>query len=262
MPPCSSRPTAGRPLRWLVVLAACLPVIPASPAPATEARRAVEAFVAQLGESRVTDLVVVETIAIYDPDGRLPQSRGEQRLYVKIPGRQRVEQVIEGRREVRLTAERRTWVRRPDGTTYERPPERERERVHLLTPFRRSAADLLAEWRAFGVRDEISYWTRFRGRPVLVIGAGPDDRESPAVWLDEDLGVVRVIRRERLPTGPALVDLTLSEHRPLAAGFHFPHRQELFVGGKLLMLITVRSVEVNVGLPDALFDPEALRRGR
>ena len=32
--------------------------------------------------------------------------------------------------------------------------------------------------------------------------------------------------------------------------------------GKLLVLIVVRSVAVNTGLPDSLFDPDALRRER
>ena len=42
----------------------------------------------------------------------------------------------------------------------------------------------------------------------------------------------------------------------------FPYRQEVFVDGKMVVLIVVRSVAVNTGLPDALFDPDALRRGQ
>jgi hypothetical protein len=58
------------------------------------------------------------------------------------------------------------------------------------------------------------------------------------------------------------VDLTFSEHRPLAGAFAFPHRQEAFVNGKLLLLVVVRSVAVNTNPADALFDPESLRRAR
>jgi len=65
-----------------------------------------------------------------------------------------------------------------------------------------------------------------------------------------------------LPKGEGLIDLAFSEHRPLAGAFFFPHRQEAFVDGKLLVLIVVRSVTVNTGLADSLFDPEALRQGR
>jgi hypothetical protein len=82
------------------------------------------------------------------------------------------------------------------------------------------------------------------------------------VWLDEQYGVIRVITRERLLKGVRLVDLTLSEHRPLLDGLFFPYRQELFADGRMVLLVIVRSVAVNANLPDELFDPEALRRGR
>ena len=155
------------------------------------------------------------------------------------------------------------WVRDGDGRVSEAAPaERDRDRTHLLMPFQRTAADVLAEWRALGVRDDVSYVTRAGGRSVTVIGARPGERDAPSVWLDGEYGVVRVIRRERLASREGLVDLAFGEHRPLANGFYFPHRQEAFVDGKLVVLVVVRSVAVNTGLAEDLFDPGALRRGR
>src|SRR2546430_14590198 len=144
-------------------------------------------------------------------------------------------------------------------TTLFRSP-RGNARTDLLVPFRRSAADLLTEWRALGVRDDVSHVVRVGGRPVTVIGAMPGDRDVPAVWLDAEDGVVRFVTRETLPTGPALLDLAFSEHRLLPGGFFFPYRQELFVGGKRLMLFAVRSVRGHTNLPDSPLDPDALRR--
>jgi outer membrane lipoprotein-sorting protein len=228
-----------------------------------DARTAVEAFVARLAGAQVSDVAIEQTFTLYHPDGRHPQSTGEQRVWIKIPRRQRVEQVVEGRREVRLAVADQVWIRSADGGVSEASAsERERERTHLLMPFRRTAADVLAEWRALGIRDDVSHETRVAGRTVIVIGARPGDRDTPSVWLDPEHGVVRFIRRERLPRGEGLVDLAFSEHRPLAGAFSFPHRQEAFVDGKLLVLIQVRSVMVNTGLSDALFDPDTLRRGR
>lgn len=231
---------------------------------AADARSAVEAFVGRLAGAQVTDLAIEQTFTLFNPTGRQAQSTGEQRVWVKVPRRQRVEQVMEGRREVRLSVADQVWVRNADGRVYEAPPaERERDRTHLLMPFRRNAADVLAEWRALGIRDDVSHETRLAtGRTVTVIGAKPGERDTPSVWVDPDLGVVRFIRRERLPTGEGIVDLTFSEHRPLVNGFFFPHRQEAFVDGKLLILIVVRSVVVNTNLADSLFDPDVLRRDR
>jgi outer membrane lipoprotein-sorting protein len=230
---------------------------------AADARAAVERFVARLAAVEVGALAIEQTFTLYHPDGRHPQSSGEQRVFIKVPRRQRVEQVVEGQREVRLAVGDQVWIRGRDGRTWEAPPtEPGRDRTHLLVPFRRNAADVLAEWRALGIRDDVSASVRVGGRDVTVIGAQPGERDRPAVWLDPEHGVVRFITRERLPTGPGLVDLAFSEHRPLVGGFFFPHRQEAFVDGKLVVLIVVRSVRVNPALPDDLFDPDALRRGR
>jgi len=230
---------------------------------ASDATLAVEAFVGRLAGAAVTDLAIEQSFTLYHPDGRHPQSTGEQRVWFKVPRRQRVEQVVEGRREVRLSAGDRVWVRTADGRVYEAPPaERERDRTHLIMPLRRTAADLLGEWRALGIRDDVSHVTRVNGRAITVIGAQPGERATPSVWLDAEHGVVRFIRRERLPKGEAMVDLAFSEHRPLSNGFSFPYRQEAFVDGKLLLLVVVRTVTLNGSVPDDLFDPDALRRTR
>lgn len=230
---------------------------------AADSRAAVDAFVGRLGTVNVTSLVVDQTLTLYDPSGRQAKSTGQQRLYLKLPRRQRVEQTVDGQREVRLSVDNRVWVRAADGRTYEAPPpDQRRDRTHLLVPFRRSGADLLAEWGALGVRGEVSYETQVAGRPVTVIGAKPGERAVPQVWLDAERGVVRFVARERLPKGDSLVDLTFSEHRPLAGGFVFPYRQEAFVDGKLVVLVVVRSAVVNTNPDDALFDPDVLKRGR
>lgn len=247
-------------VRALLILAVMLVPLTAL---AADARSAVEAFVARLAGAQVTDLAIEQTFTLFHPDGRHPQSTGQQRVWVKVPRRQRVEQIVEGRREVRLATGGQVWIRSADGRVYEAPPgERDRDRTHLVMPFRHAAADLLAEWRALGVRDDVSHVTRAAGRSLTVIGAKPGERDTPSVWIDPEYGVVRFIRRERLPSGEGIVDLAFSEHRPLAGAFYFPHRQEAFVDGKLLVLIVVRSATVNTGLADALFDPTELRRGR
>ena len=230
---------------------------------AGDSRAAVDAFVGRLGAVNITSLVVDQTLTLYDPAGRQAKSTREQRLYLKLPRRQRVEQTVDGRREVQLTVDDRVWIRAADGRTYESaPPDRRRDSTHLLVPVRRSGADLLAEWRALGVRADVSYETRVAGRAITVIGARPGERTVPQVWLDAERGVVRFVTRERLPTGDSIVDVAFSEHRPLAGGFAFPYRQEAFVDGKLVVLVIVRSAVVNTNPDDALFDPDALRRTR
>lgn len=244
---------------WAVALIALL--LPWSESLAVDGRGAVEAFVARLGGTAVDDLDVQQTITIYHPGGRQPAATGSQRLLLKLPRAQRLEQTIEGQREIRLTVGDRVWIRQPDGRTYEAPPaDGRRDRVHLITAFQRSAKDLLDEWQLLGVRSDVSDDARMGGRPVTIIGARAGERDRPAVWLDPEYGVVRFIARERLPQGPALVDLVFSDHRQLVDRFFYPYRQEVFADGKLLVLIAVRTAAVNTRPSDALFDPDALRK--
>jgi len=242
-----------------ILVAAQIPVAAVS---GSDARSAVDAFLSHLGHANVADLVVDQTLTLFDPAGRHPQSSGEQRVYMKLPRRQRVEQMIDGQKEVRLTVGTRVWVRGADGKTFEAPPAGTRDATQLLVPLQRTGADLLAEWKVLGVRDDVSYVTRAGDRSVTVIGARPGERSVPQVWLDPERGVVRFVTREKLPTGEGVIDLALTEHRPLVGGFALPYRQEAFVDGKLVVRVLVRSAAVNTGLDDALFDPNALRRGR
>lgn len=256
----------GDPYNRLVVRAAAVVLLLAALlAPgalaASAARAAVDAFVARLGDVNVTDLVIDQTLTLFDPAGRQPQASGQQRVYVKLPRRQRVEQTIDGQKEIRLTVADRSWVRSADGKTFEAPGPGTRDATPLLVPFRRTGADLLAEWKVLGVRDDVTYETRAGDRTVTVIGARPGERTVPQVWLDRERGVVRFVTHEKLPQGDGVIDLSFSEHRPLAGGFALPWRQEAYVDGKLVVRVIVRTAAVNTGLDDALFDPDALRRG-
>jgi len=229
-------------------------------ASAQDGRAAVEAFVARFSNVQIGDVVIDQNLSLYDPDGQRPYLSGEQRLFFKVPQRQRVEQTLDGQREIQITVGNKVWVRRADGRVVELPAvEPLRALPNVLVPVKRRAEELLDEWRARGVRTDVSHVTRVGARTVTVIGSRPGDRDVPAVWLDPDYGVVRLITREQLPNGAKLVDLTLSEHRPLAGRLYFPYRQEMFVDGKLLMLFTVRSIAINTNPADALFEPASLK---
>ena len=238
-------------------------LLPWSQGLAADGKSAVEAYVARLAGTTIEDLSAVQTFSLYHPDGRQPAVTGSQRLFLRLPQSQRLEQEIEGRREIRVTVGDRVWIRQGDGRTYEAPPsEGRRDRVHLLTAFQRGAADLLREWESAGVRVDVSDEVLAAGRAVTIVGAKAGERDRPAVWVDPEYGVIRFITHERLAKGSTLVDIVFSDHRPLVDRFFYPYRQEVFAEGKLLALVAVRSVAVNTRLAPELFDPEALKRGR
>jgi hypothetical protein len=117
-------------------------------APAQDARAAVEAFVTRLADVRISDLEIQQSLTLYHQDGRHPISVGEQRMFFKLPQRQRLEQILEGQREIQVTVGNRAWVRRADGKVYDvQAVDSVRALASVVVPFQRRATDLLADWR-------------------------------------------------------------------------------------------------------------------
>ena len=228
-------------------------------AEATEARAAVERFLARAAGAPLRDLTIEQDLTVFNPDGRAVFASGTQRVIFRFPDQQRVEQSVEGRGEVHLTVRGKTWRRGSDGKVTELPQDRG-QAIALAVPLRRSADEVLAEWRALGIRDDRAHEVRMAGRVVTVIGAQPGERDRPAAWLDPEYGVVRFVAREAADPGPVLTDVSFSDYRPLAGPLFFPYRQETFRSGKLLVRLLVRSLTANTSPADALFDPSTLVR--
>jgi hypothetical protein len=128
-------------------------------AAAQDSRVAVEAFVARFSDIQIGDVVIDQNLSLYLPDG--------QRLFFKVPQRQRVEQTLDGQREIQITVGNKVWVRRADGRGVELPSvEPLRTLPTVLVPVKRRAEELLAEWRARGVRTDVSHVTRVGTRTV------------------------------------------------------------------------------------------------
>jgi len=226
-------------------------------AEATDPRASLERFLSRAARAPLQDLTLEQDLTVFNPEGRAAFATGTQRVVFKFPDRQRVEQVVEGRSELRLTVRGRTWRRAADGTVTTLPRDRGQV-IALAVPLHRSADDVLAEWRALGIRDDRSHQARLGGRAVTVVGAKPGERDRPAAWLDPEYGVMRFVAREPTDTGSVLTDVSFSDYRPLVGPLFFPYRQETFRSGKLLVRLIVRSVVANTGPPDWLFDPAVL----
>lgn len=230
----------------------------AAPSAAQDVSAAVERYAARLRGVAVGDLLVTQSLTVVNPRNPADRATGDQRLSIKFPARQRLETRIGGEREVRLLSGGRMVIQR-GGKAYEAPPQQGGyQRGDLLIPFERTAAELLSQWRSLGVRTEISHVTTVDGRQVIVIGARAGDRTSPAVWLDPDYGVMRLVTRDTSTGTARTLELVYSDHRKVAGEFFYPYDQQGLLGGELVFVVRVRSVEINVGLGDSIFDPDAL----
>lgn len=126
-------------------------------------------------------------MTLYHPGARLKTATGTQRVYLKPPGRLRVDRDADGEREVVLVVDGRVWTRRADGRTYEAPPRHAGAATPAHMPaFQRSAAERLAEWKALGIDVDVSHPVTLAGRrSVIVDRALPDALFDPAALARE-----------------------------------------------------------------------------
>lgn len=225
---------------------------------AAEGRVVLERYLSRVASAPLRDLTLEQDLTLFNPEGRAAFATGTQRVVIKLPDRQRVEHTVDGRVDVRLTVGDRTWRRDPEGKVSSVAGARG-QGTTLALLLRRTPDEVLAEWRALGIRDDRSHQARLAGRTVTVLGAQQGERDRPAAWLDAEYGVLRFVARESADSGVVMTDLVFSDHRPLLGGVFYPHRQETFRSGKLLLRTIVRSVAVNSDPPDGLFDPAGLK---
>lgn len=73
------------------------------------------------------------------------------------------------------------------------------------------------------------------------------------LWLEKN--TLQVIQGEA-HDGDASVRWVLSDFRPVFDDYEYPHQIELFDGERTISTLTVKSITVNQGLSDDLFDPD------
>lgn len=114
----------------------------------------------------------------------------------------------------------------------------------------RTVAQLRAEKIDLGVlhRDSLD------GRPMFVVGAGPNDRTTNQFWVDaERLLFVRLIQTD--PQRRRTQDIRFEKYVQHDGGW-VAERVRFFGDGKPILLEEYSDVRVNVALDDALFVPE------
>ncbi|MDD5088791.1 MAG: hypothetical protein PHI18_08340, partial [bacterium] len=79
------------------------------------------------------------------------------------------------------------------------------------------------------------------------------DSVQHRLWLEQSTG--RVIQGEA-HDGDASVRWALSDFRAVFGDYEYPHKIELFDGGQTISTMIVKSIAVNTGLSDDLFDPD------
>ncbi|HOX38196.1 MAG TPA: outer membrane lipoprotein-sorting protein [Candidatus Brocadiia bacterium] len=97
-------------------------------------------------------------------------------------------------------------------------------------------------------------------REAIVVEATPESgKETPftKIWIDKK--TLQMIKGEAKNAREGVMTVTCSDFKKVQGELEIPYKTEMKQGDKLMSTVTVKSVEVNKGLADELFDPEKLK---
>jgi len=92
------------------------------------------------------------------------------------------------------------------------------------------------------------------GRDCWIVESTKPDSISDRYWLDK--AKFDVLKGESKDSEGHLLRWTLSDFRPLSAGFDYPYKMEVWSGDSVVASMGVKNIEVNTGLADSLFDAD------
>jgi outer membrane lipoprotein-sorting protein len=93
------------------------------------------------------------------------------------------------------------------------------------------------------------------GRDCWILLVKDEDADYSRIWIDKETLVL--VKLESKPEEGEPTTALFSDYRKIAGDHELPHKTEIYAGPDLISTIVVRSVTVNTGLSDDLFDADA-----
>jgi outer membrane lipoprotein-sorting protein len=104
------------------------------------------------------------------------------------------------------------------------------------------------------VAAEIIGSEKIGGRDCYVLSVLDESSDYAKLWIDQKSFIL--IKMEGKPQEGVASVILLSDYRKVSGDFEMPFRTEMYSGKDLISTVVVKSVEVNKGLSDDLFDPD------
>jgi hypothetical protein len=117
-----------------------------------------------------------------------------------------------------------------------------------------SLDSVLRRLGVFGIDTSVFNQAIFRGRPVYIIGAAPDQLDCPQVWLDAERHYI--VRRITEQNDGNMYDVVYSKHREM--GGHWIEGWVDFktIDGKLIQAEKYQDITLEKSVPERFFSPE------
>ena len=107
------------------------------------------------------------------------------------------------------------------------------------------------------VAAEIIGSEKIGGRDCYVLSVLDASSDYAKLWIDQN--GFHLLKMEGKPQEGVASVIVLSDYRKVSGDFEMPYRTEMYSGKELISTGVVKSVEVNKGLSDELFDPDKIK---
>lgn len=95
---------------------------------------------------------------------------------------------------------------------------------------------------------------KVNGRDCHVILVKDESIDQAKLWLDKE--TLDPLKVEAKPQDDKQTVMIFKDYRKVHGDLRYPYLSEVYQGGELISTITVKTVEVNKGVADTLFDPD------
>jgi len=95
---------------------------------------------------------------------------------------------------------------------------------------------------------------KVNGRDCHVLLVKDESIDQAKIWLDKE--TLDPLKVEAKPQDDKQTIMIFKDYRKVHGDLRYPYLSEVYQGGELLSTITVKTVEVNKGVADTLFDPD------
>jgi outer membrane lipoprotein-sorting protein len=107
------------------------------------------------------------------------------------------------------------------------------------------------------VSAEIIGSEKIGGRDCYVLSVLDDSSDFAKLWIDQKSFIL--MKMEGKPQEGVVSVILPSDYRKVSGDFEMPFRTEMYSGKDLISATVVKSVEVNKGIADDLFDPDKVK---
>lgn len=197
----------------------------------------------------VKDITMIQELKVVSPEGEVtPETKmmkkGEKfRIETKMPV-PNMPKGMEGMETVVIFDGKDTWVISPF-TGKQKLPEEQRMKYQ----------GNLDWWHSISEEAEIVGSEKISGRDCYLVKF-KEKEESPITRLWIDKNKLFVVKGEGSGEKGETMTMAFSDFRTIKGDWEIPYKTEIFSDGKVVTTVIMKSLEINKGLSDDLFDPD------